>query len=122
MPIESWPRDEFKFFELWNKFYIAELLADGFSCPDGETVGPNGRALPHPTFAHPEDCRLFYICRNGVVPQHGSCPEGDVYNEDSFKCDEPTAVPGWWLYQFFIDHISHFYMYSSDGSLLCTLH
>ncbi|XP_077296185.1 protein obstructor-E-like [Arctopsyche grandis] len=71
-----------------------DLLADGFSCPNGETVGPNGRALPHPTFPHPEDCRKFYICRNGVDPQYGSCVEGEVYNEETFKCDEPESVPG----------------------------
>lgn len=73
----------------------SELLDDGFSCPEGEVIGPNGRALPHPTFPHPEDCQKFYICRNGVMPQRGYCPSGTVYNEESFKCDEPENVPGW---------------------------
>lgn len=72
-----------------------ESLEDGFSCPEGEVIGPNGRALPHPTFPHPDDCQKFYICRNGVMPQRGSCPAGTVYNEVSFKCDEPENVPGW---------------------------
>ncbi|XP_023719014.1 protein obstructor-E [Cryptotermes secundus] len=71
-----------------------ESLDDGFSCPEGEVIGPNGRALPHPTFPHPDDCQKFYICRNGVMPQRGSCPSGTVYNEVSFKCDEPENVPG----------------------------
>ncbi|KAJ2946613.1 hypothetical protein O0L34_g12671 [Tuta absoluta] len=71
-----------------------DVLDDGFSCPDGEVMGPNGRALPHPTFPHPEDCQKFYICRNGVQPQKGSCPSGKVYNEDTFMCDDPEKVPG----------------------------
>ncbi|XP_073982314.1 protein obstructor-E-like [Rhodnius prolixus] len=71
-----------------------DALEDGFSCPEGEVMGPNGRTLPHPTFAHPDDCQKFYICRNGVEPQYGSCPAGMVYNEETFKCDEPDNVPG----------------------------
>ncbi|XP_065202160.1 protein obstructor-E-like [Planococcus citri] len=71
-----------------------EILEDGFSCPTGEVVGPNGRVLPHPTFPHPEDCQKFYICRNGVTPQYGSCSAGSVYNDITFQCDEPENVPG----------------------------
>ncbi|XP_063633394.1 protein obstructor-E-like [Cydia splendana] len=71
-----------------------DVLDDGFTCPDGDVMGPNGRALPHPTFPHPEDCQKFYICRNGVQPQKGSCPLGKVYNEDTFMCDEPEKVQG----------------------------
>ncbi|XP_018330078.1 protein obstructor-E [Agrilus planipennis] len=71
-----------------------EVLDDGFSCPDGEVLGPDGRALPHPTFAHAEDCKLFYICKNGVQPQKGACDYGEVYNEDTMKCDDPANVPG----------------------------
>lgn len=76
-------------------FFSADALTDGFSCPTGDVVGPNGRILPHPTFAHPDDCQKFYICRNGVTPQYGSCSAGSVYNEVSFKCDDPDNVPGW---------------------------
>ncbi|KAK3928147.1 Protein obstructor-E [Frankliniella fusca] len=71
-----------------------DALEDGFSCPEGEVMGPTGRPLPHPTFPHAEDCQKFYICRNGVDPQHGSCPYGEVYNEETFKCDEPANVQG----------------------------
>lgn len=71
-----------------------DLLDDGFSCPEGDVLGPNGRTLPHPTFPHPDDCQKFYICRNGVTPQHGSCSSEHVYNEESFKCDDPENVPG----------------------------
>ena len=72
-----------------------DTLEDGFTCPEGEVMGPTGRPLPHPTFPHAEDCQKFYICRNGVVPQPGSCPYGEVYNEETFKCDEPANVQGW---------------------------
>lgn len=71
-----------------------DVLDDGFSCPDGDVAGPDGRTLPHPTFAHPEDCGKFYICRNGVQPQKGACSGGQAYNEDSFKCEDPDNVPG----------------------------
>lgn len=74
---------------------FADALEDGFSCPEGEVMGPTGRPLPHPTFPHADDCQKFYICRNGVVPQPGSCPYGEVYNEETFKCDEPSNVQGW---------------------------
>ncbi|XP_060526912.1 protein obstructor-E-like isoform X1 [Cylas formicarius] len=71
-----------------------DALDDGFSCPEGDIQGPDGRKLPHPTFAHPDDCQKFYICRNGVQPQKGSCANGTVYNEDTFTCEDPANVPG----------------------------
>ncbi|ENN78821.1 hypothetical protein YQE_04721, partial [Dendroctonus ponderosae] len=71
-----------------------DSLDDGFSCPEGNVQGPDGRTLPHPTFAHPEDCDKFYICRNGVQPQKGYCANKTVYNEESFRCDDPANVPG----------------------------
>ncbi|XP_074033949.1 cuticular protein analogous to peritrophins 3-A2 [Leptinotarsa decemlineata] len=71
-----------------------ETLEDGFECPEGETQTNDGRKLPHPTFAHPDDCQKFYICRDGVTPQRGSCSSGKVYNEDTFTCDDPANVPG----------------------------
>lgn len=71
-----------------------EVLADGFSCPNDEVIGPNGRPLPHPTYPHPEDCQKFYICQLGSRPQLGSCPAGTVYSETSFRCEDPENVPG----------------------------
>lgn len=87
----------FNFFDIITVLFafLIDALTDGFSCPDGDVIGPNGRILPHPTFAHPDDCQKFYICRNGVTPQYGSCSSGLVYNEISFKCDDPDNVPGW---------------------------
>ncbi|XP_044761870.1 protein obstructor-E-like [Coccinella septempunctata] len=71
-----------------------DSLEDGFSCPEEEALGPDGRLMPHPTYAHPDDCQKFYICRNGVRPQRGACPYGKVYSEDTFKCEDPKNVPG----------------------------
>lgn len=79
----------------WADFFSPEKLSDGFSCPDADVLGNNGRPLPHPTYPHPEDCQKFYICRNGIQPQLGSCPPGTVYNEANFKCEDPESVPGW---------------------------
>lgn len=88
--------------QLFNKrnvsyelYKFLDILDDGFSCPEEEITGPNGRKLPHPTFPHPEDCQKFYICRNGVQPQKGSCSGQTVYNEETFQCDDPENVPGW---------------------------
>lgn len=71
-------------------------------------MGPNGRKLPHPTFPHPEDCQKFYICRNGVQPQKGSCSDRKVYNDETFQCDDPQNVPGWLVY-----YIKAFFVYDS---------
>uniref|UniRef100_A0A6P7GDZ8 Peritrophin-1-like n=1 Tax=Diabrotica virgifera virgifera TaxID=50390 RepID=A0A6P7GDZ8_DIAVI len=71
-----------------------DALDDGFECPI-QSVGNDGRKVPHPTYAHPSDCQKFYICRNGVDPQKGSCSPGTVYNEDTSRCDDPKNVEGW---------------------------
>lgn len=68
---------------------------DGFQCPGSDVTGPNGRKIPHPTFAHPDDCQKFVICRNGISPTLGSCSPGTVYNEETSTCDDPKNVPGW---------------------------
>jgi hypothetical protein len=39
-----------------------EANIDGFSCPDGETLGPNGQPLAHPSFPHPSSCRKYITC------------------------------------------------------------
>lgn len=76
---------------------VLDSLEDGFSCPEEDVLGPDGRIMPHPTYAHPEDCQKFYICRNGVRPQRGACPYGKVYSEDTYKCEDAKDVQGWWV-------------------------
>ncbi|CAG9865224.1 unnamed protein product [Phyllotreta striolata] len=71
-------------------------LEDGFECP-GEAQGlteADGRKVPHPTYPHPTDCQKFYICRNGLDPQLGSCSPGSVYNDVSYRCEDPANVQG----------------------------
>ncbi|XP_015599398.1 protein obstructor-E [Cephus cinctus] len=85
-----WPADATRLCEDVKR----DALDDGFTCPEGDVAGPQGRILPHPTYPHPEDCAKFYICRNGVRPQKGQCEYGTVYNEDSFRCTDPDNVPG----------------------------
>ena len=72
-------------------------LKDGFSCPRGGGGGAErgGQAVAHPVFPHPDDCQKFYVCLNGITPREQGCSTGEVYNEESQKCDLPENVPGW---------------------------
>lgn len=70
-------------------------LKDGFSCPKEIQTDSRGQAVAHPMYPHPEDCQKFYVCLNGVTPREQGCSLGQVYNEDTGKCDEPENVPGW---------------------------
>lgn len=54
-----------------------------------------GQVVAHPSFPHPTDCQRFYVCLNGVEPRDLGCSAGEVYNEDSQRCDAPENVPGW---------------------------
>lgn len=80
-------------------YYNIELLVeknkDGFSCPKGQQTDENGQAVAHPKFPHPSDCQRFYVCLNGVEPRDLGCLVGEVYNEETQKCDAPENVPGW---------------------------
>lgn len=82
-------------------------MKDGFSCPKEVQTDSRGQAVAHPMYAHPEDCQKFYVCLNGVTPREQGCSLGQVYNEDTGKCDEPENVPGWLVY-----HLIFFFLYS----------
>jgi len=69
-------------------------LKDGFSCPKEHQSNPHGQTVAHPVYAHPEDCQKFYVCLNGLTPREQGCSVGEVYNEESQKCDAPENVPG----------------------------
>jgi len=72
-----------------------EVLTDGFSC--GQNVTQSQFGVPdrdHQLFADPEDCRFFYICNDGKHPSHSGCPEGTVFNDVTYVCDDPANVPG----------------------------
>ncbi|XP_049886425.1 protein obstructor-E-like [Pectinophora gossypiella] len=67
---------------------------DGFECPKEQMVDAQGQAVAHPKFPHPTDCQRFYVCLNGVEPRDLGCTVGEVYNEESQKCDAPENVRG----------------------------
>ncbi|KAK4290514.1 hypothetical protein Pmani_036587 [Petrolisthes manimaculis] len=64
-----------------------------FCCTGEEQIDDRGVSNPHPTFAHLEDCQLFYVCLNKVTPQASSCNAGKVFNDFTHLCDFPENVP-----------------------------
>lgn len=64
--------------------------ADVFQCPNNVPLGIFSK------HAHPEDCRLYFVCISGVAREYG-CPHGTVFSlgSDEFtgKCSDPRAVP-----------------------------
>lgn len=76
-------------------FFVTEKLKDGFSCPKEPPQDSRGQAVAHPVYAHPQDCQKFYVCLNGITPREQGCSIGEVYNEETQKCDSPENVPGW---------------------------
>lgn len=77
-------------------FCFAVKLKDGFTCPKDKMHNSRGQNVAHPVFAHPDDCQKFYVCLNGITPREQGCSTGEVFNEESQKCDLPKNVPGWW--------------------------
>lgn len=72
-----------------------EVLADGFSCNQNQSQSQFG--VPdrdHQLYIHPEDCRLYYICYDGIKPEASGCPDGTVFNDVTLVCDDPANVPG----------------------------
>jgi len=65
----------------------AEALDNGFKCPGG----PIG---VHPALPHPKDCRLYYVCLDGITPSAAGCTHGKVFNPTTQQCDIPTNVEG----------------------------
>ena len=64
-----------------------ETLSNGFRCPGG----PIG---VHPALSHPSDCRLYYVCLDGVTPSEAGCVTGKVFNPVTKQCDIPSNVEG----------------------------
>lgn len=70
-------------------------VANGFACPAAGEIANAGSFSRH---AHPEDCRKYYICLEGVAREYG-CPIGTVFkigdSDGSGNCEDPEDVPGW---------------------------
>ncbi|PSN49923.1 hypothetical protein C0J52_07057 [Blattella germanica] len=71
-----------------------EEVAGGFSCPAPGELANAGSFSRH---AHPDDCRKYYICLEGVAREYG-CPIGTVFKigdaDGSGNCEDPEDVPG----------------------------
>lgn len=69
--------------------------ADGFQCPkEKKKNDDSGQIIAHPHFPHPDDCQKFYVCLNGVEPRELGCSPGEVFNDETKRCDAPENVPG----------------------------
>lgn len=70
-------------------------VAGGFGCPAAGEISNAGSFSRH---AHPDDCRKYYICLEGVAREYG-CPIGTVFKigdgEGTGNCEDPEDVPGW---------------------------
>lgn len=77
-----------------NKNPLTEV-AGGFTCPAAGEITNSGSFSRH---AHPEDCRKYYICLEGVAREYG-CPIGTVFKigdgDGTGNCEDPEDVPGW---------------------------
>merc|ERR1711974_524755 len=62
-------------------------------CPDGETIGPNGQPLAHPSFPHPTSCRKYINCQFGVNPVELGCTDGLIFDHTINKCVNPEEGP-----------------------------
>ena len=40
----------------------AVKAVDGFTCPEGTVVGPQGLVQAHPIYPHPFDCQFYFNC------------------------------------------------------------
>jgi hypothetical protein len=71
----------------WRKrkyFFVTENI-DGFSCPEGQTLGPNGQPLAHPSFPHPSSCQKFLTCYFSKDIKELGCMTGQVCNFTSLS-------------------------------------
>lgn len=80
--------------DLAKNVHVTEV-ANGFACPAPGEVTNAGTFSRH---AHPEDCRKYYICLEGVAREYG-CPIGTVFkigdSDGTGNCEDPEDVPGW---------------------------
>jgi len=66
---------------------------DGFSCPGGEVIGPQGLLQQHPIYPHPDDCQFYFTCYFGKEPNKFGCSSGQVFDTTNQQCKVPKEVP-----------------------------
>jgi len=64
-----------------------------FKCPNMNQRFSRLRFGDHDRFAHPTDCRKFFICLADGQPRIGGCPFGKVFHQKTGFCDTPKKVP-----------------------------
>jgi len=64
-----------------------------FKCPNMNQRFARLRFGDHDRFAHPTDCRKFFICLADGQPRLGGCPFGKVFHQKTGFCDTPKKVP-----------------------------
>ena len=81
-----------------RKCEVAAVKAniEGFECPEGETIGPNGIPLAHPSFPHPTSCRKYIVCEFSTTPKELGCTDGLVFDHVNNKCVNPEDGPDDW--------------------------
>lgn len=71
-----------------------DLMNQNFACPAPGELAATGSFSRH---AHPDDCRQYYVCLEGVPREYG-CPIGTVFQigdiEGFGQCSDPQQVPG----------------------------
>merc|ERR1711973_219236 len=72
---------------------VVKKEIEGFSCPEGDTLGPYGQPLAHPSFRHPTSCRKYLTCYFSTDLKELGCPESQVFNHESNKCVTPEEGP-----------------------------
>ncbi len=77
------------------KIFFSENI-DGFSCPEGQTLGPNGQPLAHPSFPHPSSCQKFLTCYFSKDIKELGCMTGQVFDHINLVCVNPAEGPEDW--------------------------
>jgi len=93
-----------------------EVSANGFECP---VVNDRLRAVSHPRYPNPDDCKLFYVCFNAQGPARDSgCDLGLVFDTELEACHPPSEVVGCENYYdgYFADYWSNLFGAPADDS------
>ncbi len=72
---------------------LGKKTIEGFSCPGGPRIGPQGLRQEHPVYPHPADCRFFFTCYFGTDPNKFGCSQGQVFDEVTEVCKPAEEVP-----------------------------